>query len=38
MSDEDNYFTESIGEQITLIMWTCVSTLIAVGMVLAVAL
>jgi hypothetical protein len=38
MSDEDNYFTESIGEQLILILWTSLSTLVAVGILLAVAL
>jgi hypothetical protein len=36
--DNDNYFTESVGEQLSLILWTSLSTLVAVGMVLAVAL
>jgi hypothetical protein len=38
MNDEDNYFIESIGEQLLLILWTSLSTLVAVGIVLAVAL
>jgi hypothetical protein len=38
MNDEDNYFIESIGEQLLLILWTSLSTLVAVGVVLAVAL
>jgi hypothetical protein len=36
--DSDNYFIESVSEQLALILWTSLSTLIAVGMVLAVAL
>ena len=36
--DNDNYFTESVGEQLALILWTSLSTLVAVGIILAVAL
>lgn len=36
--DEDNYFVESITEQLLLILWTCLSTLIAVGIILSIAL
>jgi hypothetical protein len=36
--DNDNYFIESVSEQLALILWTSLSTLIAVGIVLAVAL
>jgi hypothetical protein len=38
MSDDDNYFVESIGEQLLLILWTSLSTLVIVGVVLAIAL
>ena len=38
IEDNDNYLIESISEQLLLILWTSLSTLIAVGMVLAVAL
>lgn len=38
MNDEDNYFIESVSEQLLLILWTSLSTLVAVGIVLAVAL
>jgi len=38
MSDDDNYFVESIGEQLLLILWTSLSTLVIVGLVLAIAL
>jgi len=38
MSDDDNYFVESVGEQLLLILWTSLSTLVIVGIVLAIAL
>jgi hypothetical protein len=38
MSDDDNYFVESVGEQLLLILWTSLSTLVIVGLVLAIAL
>jgi hypothetical protein len=38
MSDDDNYFIESIGEQLSLIMWTSLMTLTVVGIMLAIAL
>ena len=38
IEDNDNYVIESVGEQLALILWTSLSTLIAIGMVLAVAL
>jgi hypothetical protein len=38
MSDDDNYFVESVGEQLLLILWTSLSTLVIVGVVLAIAL
>ena len=36
--DEDNYFVESITEQLSLILWACLSTLTAVGIILSLAL
>jgi hypothetical protein len=36
--DNDNYFIESVSEQLALILWTSLSTLVAVGIILAVAL
>jgi hypothetical protein len=37
--DEDNYFVESITEQLSLILWTCLSSpVIAVGIILSIAL
>ena len=38
MNDEDNYFVESVGEQLLLILWTSLSTLVIVGIMLAIAL
>jgi hypothetical protein len=38
MNNDDNYFIESIGEQLLLILWTSLSTLVIVGIVLAIAL
>jgi hypothetical protein len=38
MSDDDNYFVESISEQLGLILWTSFSTLVIVGIMLAIAL
>lgn len=38
MNDEDNYFVESVGEQLMLILWTSLSTLVIVGIMLAIAL
>lgn len=36
--DEYEYFTESIGEQFLLILWTALGTLVVVGIVLSLAL
>ena len=38
MSDDDNYFVESISEQLGLILWTSFSTLVIVGIMLAICL
>jgi hypothetical protein len=38
IEDNDNYLIESISEQLLLILWTSLSTLVAVGVILAVAL
>jgi hypothetical protein len=37
-SDDVDYFIESVGEQLSLIFLTCTATLVAVGLILAVAL
>jgi hypothetical protein len=36
--DEYEYFTESIGEQLMLILWTSIGTLAVVGTILSVAM
>jgi len=36
--DEYEYFTESIGEQLMLMLWTSIGTLAVVGMILSVAM
>jgi hypothetical protein len=36
--DEYEYFTESVGEQLMLMLWTSIGTLAIVGMILSVAL
>lgn len=36
--DEYEYFTESIGEQLILMLWTGLGTLVVVGIILSVAL
>ena len=36
--DDYDYVTESIGEQLLLMLWTSVATLTAVGIILAIAL
>jgi hypothetical protein len=36
--DEYEYFTESIGEQFMLMLWTSIGTLAVVGMILSVAM
>jgi hypothetical protein len=36
--DEQEYFVESVGEQLLLILWTSLSTLFVVGIILAIAL
>jgi hypothetical protein len=36
--DEYEYFTESIGEQLMLMLWTGFGTLVLVGIILSVAL
>jgi hypothetical protein len=38
IQNDDNYFIESVSEQLALILWTSLSTLIVVGIVLAIAL
>lgn len=38
MNSDDNYFIESVGEQLLLMLWTSLSTLVIVGILLAVAL
>lgn len=38
MKDDYEYFTESVGEQLFLILMTAVSTMIVVGIILAIAL
>jgi len=37
-NDDVDYFIESVGEQLSLIFLTCTATLVAVGLVLAIAL
>jgi len=37
-NDDADYFIESVGEQLSLIFLTCTATLVAVGLILAVAL
>jgi hypothetical protein len=36
--DDYDYVTESVAEQLLLILWTSVTTLIAVGIILSIAL
>ena len=38
MKDDYEYFTESVGEQLFLILMTAVSTMTVVGIILAIAL
>jgi hypothetical protein len=36
--EEEEYFVESVGEQMLLMLWTILSTLVVVGVILAIAL
>jgi hypothetical protein len=37
-NEEEEYFVESVGEQMLLMLWTILSTLVVVGVILAIAL
>jgi hypothetical protein len=38
MNKEDDYFQESVGEQLLLMLWTSIATIVGVGFILWIAL